>query len=45
MHADLPGHGFVLIDTTGTQRWYGEYPSMWITPTDLLHQITQHLRG
>lgn len=45
MHADLPGHGFVLIDKTGIQRWYGEYPSMWVAPTDLLTQITQHLKG
>lgn len=28
MHAGLPGHGFVLIDTHGIQRWYGEYPSI-----------------
>lgn len=43
MHAGLPGHGFVLIDATGTQRWYGEYPSMWLAPTDLLNQIRKHL--
>lgn len=43
MHAGLPGHSFVLIDPTGQQRWYGEYPSMWLAPTDLLTQIRQHL--
>jgi peroxiredoxin len=32
MHAGLPGHSFVLIDGTGQQRWYGEYPSMWLAP-------------
>lgn len=36
MHAGLPGHSFVLIDAQGRQRWYGEFPSMWVPPTDLL---------
>ena len=36
MHAGLPGHSFVVIDTNGMQRWYGEYPSMWLEPGDLL---------
>ena len=36
MHAGLPGHSFVVIDTEGMQRWYGEYPSMWLEPADLL---------
>ncbi|MCB0910854.1 MAG: peroxiredoxin family protein [Propionibacteriaceae bacterium] len=44
MHTDLPGHSFVLIDATGVQRWYGEYPSMWLDPTDLLDQINTRLR-
>jgi peroxiredoxin len=43
MHAGLPGHSFVLIDTQGTQRWYGEYPSMYLSSTDLLEQIRTHL--
>ncbi len=43
MHAGLPGHAFVLIDATGTQRWSGEYPSMWLTPADLLSQVRKHL--
>jgi peroxiredoxin len=43
MHADLPGHGFVLIDKTGKQRWYGEYPSMSLSTDDLLKQVHQHL--
>jgi len=43
MHQGLPGHSFVLIDETGTQRWYGEYPSMWLAPNDLLAQIDKHL--
>jgi hypothetical protein len=43
MHAGLPGHSFVLIDKDGQQRWYGEYPSMWLEPTDLLKEITKKL--
>ena len=45
MHADLPGHSFVLIDAEGIQRWYGEYPSMWLDPADLLDQVRTHLAG
>ncbi|PFG17954.1 peroxiredoxin [Propionicimonas paludicola] len=43
MHADLPGHSFVLIDATGVQRWYGEYPSMWLEPKTLLDEIKTRL--
>ena len=43
MMSGLPGHGFVLIDKTGHQRWYGEYPSMWVSPADLLKQVKAHL--
>lgn len=43
MHAGLPGHSFVLIDANGVQRWYGEYPSMWLAPADLLKEVKQHL--
>lgn len=43
MHDGLPGHSFVLVDASGTQRWYGEYPSMWLKPADLLSQISKHL--
>ena len=43
MHAELPGHGFVLIDSNGIQQWKGEYPSMWLAPNELLDQVTQHL--
>jgi len=45
MHAGLPGHSFVLIDAQGQQRWYGEYPSMWLAPDQLLAQATSHLAG
>ncbi len=43
MHAGLPGHSFVLIDKAGKQRWYGEYPSMFISPDDLLKEVNNHL--
>lgn len=43
MHGNLPGHSFVLIDSQGRQRWYGEYPSMWLSPTELLDQAVAHL--
>jgi peroxiredoxin len=45
MHGNLPGHSFVLIDAQGQQRWYGEYPSMWLAPDQLLAQATSHLAG
>jgi len=43
MHAGLPGHSFVLIDASGKQRWYGEYPSMWLSPDDLLDEVRTRL--
>jgi len=43
MHADLPGHSFVLIDKTGKQLWYGEYPSMFLSSTDLLKEVKSRL--
>ena len=43
MHPGLPGHSFVLIDKQGQQRWYGEYPSMWLAPQQLLKEIQTRL--
>ena len=43
MHAGLPGHGFVLVDADGVQRWYGNYPSMWLAPAELLDIALEHL--
>ena len=43
MHAGVPGHSFVLIDDEGQQRWYGEYPAMWLEPTELLAEIRNRL--
>jgi peroxiredoxin len=43
MHTGLPGHSFVLVDKDGRQRWYGEYPSMWLSPDDLLRELRDRL--
>lgn len=43
MHEGLPGHGFVLIDKDGVKRWFGNYPSMFVTPTELLAEVRGHL--
>ena len=43
MHAGLPGHSFILIDKTGAQRWYGEYPSMWLEPGQLMTELKTRL--
>ena len=45
MHAGLPGHSFVLIDGRGQQVWYGEYPSMWLAPQDLLEEVRSKLKA
>ncbi len=43
MHEGLPGHGFVLIDAQGVQRWSGVYPSMWLAPEELLKIVSGEL--
>ncbi|HEY3437286.1 MAG TPA: peroxiredoxin family protein [Actinotalea sp.] len=43
MHQGLPGHGFVLVDADGVQQWYGNYPSMWLEPKELLDIALGHL--
>jgi len=43
MHAGLPGHSFVLIDASGNQKWFGEYPSMYLAPQELLAHVRAHL--
>lgn len=43
MHAGLPGHSFAFIDARGTERWYGEYPSMYLSTTGLIAQVKAHL--
>lgn len=43
MHADLPGHGFVLVGPDGRVMWSKDYPSMWLDPADLVRQVDAHL--
>lgn len=43
MHEGLPGHGFVLIDKDGLKRWYGNYPSMFVAPAELLKEVRARL--
>lgn len=43
MHANLPGHGFVLVDGSGQIRWKMEYPSMYVSTMDLLADVRQFL--
>lgn len=43
MHEGLPGHGFVLIDKDGVQRWFGNYPSMYVAPAELLQEVRSRL--
>jgi peroxiredoxin len=39
MHADLPGHSFVLVDASGRIAWRGDYPSMFVSADQLLSDI------
>jgi peroxiredoxin len=43
MHANLPGHGFVLVDGSGRIRWAKEFPSMYVSSSDLLAQLKPYL--
>ena len=43
MHEGLPGHGFILIDADGVKRWFGNYPSMFVAPADLLKEVQARL--
>ena len=39
MHADLPGHGFVLIDATGQVKWTMNYPSMYASAKQIVNDM------
>ncbi|MHB1873771.1 MAG: peroxiredoxin family protein [Streptosporangiaceae bacterium] len=43
MHAGLPGHWFVLVDARRVERWYGEYPSMYLSTAGLITQVKAHV--
>jgi peroxiredoxin len=42
-HANLPGHTFILVGPDGTIRWRGDYPGMWIEPSELAAAVTENL--
>ena len=39
MHETLPGHSFILVDSSGQISWRGDYPSMFVTTDQLLSDI------
>ena len=39
MHANLPGHSFVLVDDSGRIAWRGDYPSMFVNTNQLVSDI------
>lgn len=43
-HAELPGHSFVLVGPDGEMRWRGDYPGMWVEPTELAKAVRAELR-
>lgn len=45
MHANLPGHTFILVDQGGRITWRGEYPSMFVPADQLLTQFRAALAG
>ncbi len=42
-HANLPGHTFILVGPDSTIRWRGDYPGMWIEPSELAAAVTKNL--
>lgn len=39
MHADMPGHTFILVDRHGVIRWRHDYTTMYVAPGKLLKAI------
>lgn len=39
MHADMPGHTFILVDRTGAIRWRHDYTKMYVPVKELLADI------
>jgi peroxiredoxin len=39
MHADMPGHTFILVDRHGVIRWRHDYTTMFVPPEKLLKEI------
>lgn len=44
MHADTPGHTFVLIDKRGVILWRNDYSEMYVPDDDILDAVQQALR-
>jgi peroxiredoxin len=40
MHANLPGHAFVLVNAAGDLVWSQDYPSMYVSTGSLLSKIS-----
>ena len=45
MHADRPGHTFVLVDKNGKIAWIADYPTMRSTEQEILNYIKKALGG
>jgi Peroxiredoxin len=45
MHANLPGHTFILVDHDGSIRWRGEYPQMFLDSNALLAKLRSAIAG
>jgi len=43
MHAGLPGHSFILVDSKGTIAWEKNFPSMYVSSADLVKTIAAQL--
>jgi peroxiredoxin len=39
MHADTADHTFILVDKHGIVRFHQDYPTMWVSPTQLLASL------
>ncbi len=44
MHEGMPGHSFVVVDKDGVVRWSGDYPSMWLDPSELLSKASDAIK-
>ncbi len=45
MHADRPGHTFILVDKEGDIRWRRDYSEMYVPLDDIINAVRQALEG
>jgi peroxiredoxin len=45
MHADKPGHTFILIDRQGVIQWREDYSEMYVPTEDVLKAVRKGLAG